>query len=119
MGNLLFSWTNDIEIRNLGYLHDIGYGLSIENPKEHNRIGGLFLKKCFYNYWEEVFYHGEIDPTYESKPLILLNKADLQVDRCGNLVSPIERLKDIGNRHGVTSMAYKNANILAKKLKLV
>ena len=119
VGNLMFEWTNNPEMRELGILHDIGYGLSRENPRLHNHAGGIFLNEFFHPYWKEVFHHGEVDPPYKSEALDLLNKADLHVDNKGNLVTPEERIADIGERYGKDSGPYKNAQLLARKLGLI
>ena len=50
----------------LGFNHDIGYHFVNDN-ESHNKIGGELLKQSNYKYWEEVYYHGEIDINYSYK----------------------------------------------------
>ena len=56
---------------------------------------------------------------YSSPELDLLNKSDICVDSLGNIVTAEERLNDIGERYGYDSSQYKDALILAEKLKLI
>ena len=42
----------------IGYNHDIGYEFS-ENGINHNKIGGEILKNSGFQYWKEIYYHGE------------------------------------------------------------
>ena len=48
----------------LGYNHDIGYEFG--NNEDHRIIGGNILKQSDYKYWQEVYYHGEIECQYHS-----------------------------------------------------
>ena len=65
-----------------------------------------------YKYWQEVYYHGEIECQYHSLYLDILNKADMQIDKFGNDVGYIKRLEDIENRYGRESNIYKKAKKL-------
>lgn len=94
----------------LGYNHDIGYDFG--NNENHRIIGGNILKHSNYKYWQEVYYHGEIDCEYSSLYLDILNKADMQIDKFGNDVGYIKRLEDIENRYGGESNIYKKAKKL-------
>lgn len=94
----------------LGYNHDIGYEFG--NNENHRIIGGNILKQSNYKYWQEVYYHGEIDCEYSSLYLDILNKADMQIDKFGNDVGYSKRLKDIENRYGRESNIYKKAKKL-------
>lgn len=94
----------------LGYNHDIGYEFG--NNENHRIIGGNILKQSDYKYWQEVYYHGEIDCEYSALYLDILNKADMQIDKFGNDVGYIKRLEDIENRYGRESNIYKKAKIL-------
>ncbi len=94
----------------LGYLHDIGYEFG--NNENHRIIGGNILKQSNYKYWQEVYYHGEIDCKYSSLYLDILNKADMQIDKFGNDVGYDKRLEDIKNRYGKESVIYKKAEKL-------
>ena len=99
----------------LGFVHDIGYQFT-NNNKEHAHVGGAFLKEEGYEYWREVYDHG--NPNLTDRPSdewFLLNMADMQTDSKGNRVSFDERLKDIGERYGIESDEY----ILAKKITML
>lgn len=96
----------------LGLVHDIGYQFT-DNNKQHAHVGGEFLKEEGYEYWREVYDHG--DPNLMERPsdeCFLLNIADMRTDSKGNRVTFDERLKDIGERYGTKSDEY----ILARKL---
>lgn len=99
----------------LGYNHDIGYEYG--DNKNHRIIGGNILKQNNYKYWQEVYYHGEIESKYSSLYLNILNKADMQIDKFGNDVGYNNRLKDIGIRYGKDSDIYKKAEELINNLK--
>lgn len=101
----------------LGYLHDIGYE-HCTNTKDHPTVGGLMLKSSGYKYWQEVFWHGQVQGVYSTPELLLLNEADLSVDANGNLVGVAMRIADIGMRYGFGSDEYNGAKELAKKLGL-
>ena len=93
----------------LGLVHDIGYQFTDDN-KEHAHVGGEFLKEEGYEYWEEVYDHGNPDITERpSDEWFLLNIADMRTDSKGNKVSFDVRLKDIGDRYGYDSREYKMA----------
>lgn len=98
----------------LGIVHDIGYQFS-ENTKEHPHVGGLFLKEEGYEFWEEVYEHGNPDVDSPTQELMLLNWADMHTDGKGNRVSFEERLKDIKNRYGVDSVEYIRARTVIEK----
>lgn len=95
----------------LGLVHDIGYQFT-ENTKEHPHVGGLFLKEEGYEYWEEVYEHGNPMKMNLSVELWLLNWADMHTDAKGNRVSFDDRLCDIGERYGTDSKEY----LLAKSV---
>ena len=99
----------------LGYNHDIGYEFC--NNENHRIVGGNILKANNYRYWQEVYYHGEIDIEYSSIYLDILNKADMQIDKYGNDVGYDKRLEDIKTRYGEESNIYKKAKILINNLK--
>ena len=99
----------------LGYNHDIGYEFG-ENIN-HAKIGGEVLKNSGYKYWREVYYHGDINSSYESSFLDILNLADMQIDKDGREVGFGKRLEDIGKRYGFKSDVYVSASILIEKLK--
>lgn len=99
----------------IGYLHDIGYSFSKEN-KDHPIIGYNLLKLCgdiSDDILNAVKDHG--DPNKEqTKFLLILNQADMQIKGDGNRVTVIERLDDIGERYGYDSTEYINARQVAK-----
>ena len=100
----------------LGLVHDIGYQFT-DNNKEHAHVGGEFLREEGYEYWKEVYDHG--DPNFTERPSdewFLLNIADMQTDAKGNRVSFDERLKDIGDRYGFDSYEYLTARTLVMAL---
>ena len=99
----------------LGYNHDIGYEFCVENL-EHNTVGGQILKNNGYKYWQEVYYHGNPDCSYDSLYLKILNMADMQVDKYGNDVGYEKRLEDIKIRYGEESVQYINAKRNCLKL---
>lgn len=100
----------------LGLVHDIGYQFT-DNNKEHAHVGGEFLREEGYEYWKEVYDHG--NPNLTERPSdewFLLNIADMQTDAKGNRVSFDERLKDIGDRYGFDSYEYLTARTLVMAL---
>ena len=101
----------------IGLNHDIGYEFA-SNGLNHNKIGGQILRNNGFKYWQEVYYHGDIDCTYDSIFLDILNKADMQIDKCGNDVGYDKRLEDIKDRYGKDSITYKNCVILIESLKI-
>lgn len=103
------------ELFTLGYNHDIGYEFG--NNESHRIIGGSILKASNFNYWQEVYYHGEITSEYHSMYLDILNQADMQIDKYGNDVGYEKRLEDIKERYGADSNIYKKAEILIDNLK--
>ena len=80
-------------------------------------IGGEILKNSGYKYWREVYYHGDVNSSYESSFLDILNLADMQIDKGGREVGFGKRLEDIGRRYGFKSDVYISASILIEKLK--
>lgn len=99
----------------IGYLHDVGYQFT--NNENHNRIGGEMLKNTGFQYWQEIYFHGEIDVEFHSKYLDILNQADMQIDLCGNDVGYDKRLEDIKKRYGKNSVTYQKCHELIKRLK--
>lgn len=95
----------------LGLNHDIGYEFS-QNGVNHNKIGGEILRDSGCKYWQEVYYHGEVETEYHSVFLNVLNQADMQIDKYGNDVGYEKRLKDIASRYGIESEVYKKCERL-------
>lgn len=100
----------------LGFNHDIGYQFDGENF-DHNIKGGIALKNSGYKYWQEVYYHGEINIAYSSMYLDILNMADMQINKYGEDVGYNLRLEDIKSRFGEDSSVYIKANKLINYLK--
>lgn len=99
----------------LGFVHDIGYEYS-DNGAEHNVIGGNILKDTGFKFYNEVYYHGQVDIDYSSIYLDILNQADMQIDKYGNDVGYDKRLEDIKSRYGQESNVYKKCRKLVDKL---
>lgn len=112
--NLTEEQINELFI--LGFNHDIGYQFVNDN-ESHNKIGGEILKQSNYKYWKEVYYHGEINITYSSLYLDILNLADMQIDKSGNDVGFDKRLIEIKNRYKEESIIYKKCYTLIEQLK--
>jgi hypothetical protein len=74
------------------------------------------LKESGYKYWEEVYYHGNPNTSYESLYLTILNMADMQIDKYGNDVGYTKRLEDIKSRYGEDSIPYQNCVKLINQL---
>lgn len=113
--NLKLTEEQQQELFTLGFVHDIGY----EYPNkeyQHNVIGGEMLKESGYKYWEEVYYHGNPNTSYESLYLTILNMADMQIDKYGNDVGYSKRLEDIKSRYGEDSIPYQNCVKLIDQL---
>lgn len=90
----------------LGLNHDIGYEYTV-NGENHNRIGGEILRRSGFEYWREVYNHGQLNQEYESQYLDILNCADMQIDKYGNDVGFDKRLEDIKSRYGEDSVVYE------------
>ncbi len=109
---------SDSEVKNcflIGYNHDIGYEFS--NGTNHNKIGGELLKDSNFAFWKEIYYHGDLNASYKSLYLDILNMADMQIDRYGNDVGYDKRLEDVKNRYGINSVIYLNCSKLIAELK--
>ena len=91
----------DVEdLYTLGLLHDIGYEFLKEKDYEtHEIYGGEVLKRQGYEYWKEVYFHGQAKCKYQSKFLDLLNWADMRIDSSGNEVSLDGRLEELSKRY--------------------
>lgn len=100
----------------LGFVHDIGYDFSDDIIK-HNEVGGEILRKNQYKYWREVYNHGKPNSEYNSLYLLILNMTDMQVDKFGEDVGYIERLKDIELRYGRDSFQYINSSLVVERCK--
>ena len=101
----------------LGYNHDIGYQFT-KDGSIHGKVGGELLKESNYKYWQEIYYHGELEVNYESLYLDILNMADMQIDKYGNDVGYDKRLLDIETRYGYNSIVYKKCSELVNSIKI-
>lgn len=99
----------------LGIVHDIAYEF-VEDPIFHEHKGGELLKELGFKYWREVYYHGDPDANYISPELMLLNYADLITGPNGENLTISERLIDIANRYGESSIQYIKAKRLSEKV---
>lgn len=102
----------------LGLVHDMGYEF-VDSQLDHEREGGLILKRQNYQYWKEVYWHGNPNSEYQSEALDILNIADIQTNHDGKYVTVEERLEGIRSRYGSETSQYKNAMLLAKKIGLI
>ena len=102
------------ELYVIGINHDIGYEFDKDN---HGICGANILKDMGFKYYNEIYYHGEIDIDYNSLYLDILNMADMMIDKSGNDLGYEGRLKDIESRYGAYSLAYKKCCILVNNLK--
>ena len=99
----------------LGLLHDIGklYPNKDSNDKisykGHAEKGGRLLENLGYCRWREVAHHGHPEKPYWSVQLMVLNMADLSVDRNGNRCLIHTRLESIKYRYGENSDEYQRA----------
>lgn len=110
---------SDEELSNcflIGYLHDVGYELAPDG-RNHNKVGGEWLKKSGFKFWREVYYHGEVNPNYQSIYLDILNMADMQIDGLGNDVGYEGRLEDIKNRYKKYPKVYQDCCKIVETLK--
>lgn len=97
----------------LGFVHDVAYEF-VDDQTLHEHTGGELLKDMGFKYWKEVYYHGDPDSGYSSPELILLNWADLTTGPNGEDMTMSERLQDIADRYGDSSMQYENAKKLSE-----
>lgn len=100
----------------IGYNHDVGYEYT-QNGVNHNKIGGELLKSSGFQYWKEIYYHGELTTEYDSIYLKILNQADMQIDKYGKDVGYDKRLEDIESRYGEESKVYRKCYDLIQSIK--
>ena len=100
----------------LGIMHDLGYEF-IESNASHAAIGGEILKRNNYRYWQEVSLHGDETVENMSDELFILNCADMSTGPNGEDFTFDERLKEIAQRFGKDTNAYKKCVIEVAKLK--
>ena len=100
----------------LGIVHDIGYEYE-QTGKDHRVIGSEILKNCGYKYYKEVLYHGSLPVEYHTDYLVILNQADMQIDKYGHDVGYDKRLEDIASRYGTGSIIYKECQELVEQIR--
>ena len=100
----------------LGIMHDLGYEF-IESNTSHAAIGGEILKRNNYRYWQEVALHGDEKVDNMSDELFILNCADMSTGPNGEDFTFDERLKEIAQRFGKDTNAYKKCVIEVEKLR--
>lgn len=89
----------------MGFLHDIGYEFT-KNQPDHNRVGGELLKQAGYVHAEPIISHGDPTADFTDERVLLINYADMSVDSSGKFVGFSTRLKDIASRYGSESPQY-------------
>ena len=97
----------------LGLLHDIGY---VYGKESHAEYGSMLLKRNGYKFSDIVIWHGHSPQDYLKvvggkipNELRLLWTADLMISPDGKNIGWDSRLKEIGERLGFDSEAYKIA----------
>ena len=99
----------------LGMLHDVGYEFAVEK-RQHAALGGELLRRTGYDCWREVYEHGNPDVSEMSDELFLLNCADMTTGPKGEALTMAERLREIGERFGRESAAYKKSARMVTRL---
>lgn len=100
----------------LGWLHDIGYELRPDG-KMHSQAAGILLLCNGYQYGKEVYYHGAVNRSCQSKAEDLLNWADMTTGFVGQYMSMAERVQHIEERYGKDSEQAKSAEELREYLR--
>lgn len=105
---------DEYEMYVLGFVHDVGYEINIH---AHAEAGAQILEDDGYKYAYAVKSHGSPFADFNDPVVWLLNYCDMSIDGKGQLVFFKRRLKDIKERHGENSEAYKNSKLVIEKLK--
>jgi len=100
----------------MGYIHDIGYRFC-DNKNEHPEVGFRMMNSD--EIAQAILYHGKPNLSSNNVFLDILNEADLRVNSKGQRVTVKERLNDILDRYGNSSLEYVYARRLAKDLGLI
>lgn len=104
----------------VGLLHDIGY---IHSREGHEQEGARLLGRMGMatEYTMPIMVHGTnmntLTDRYITPMSLLLQEADMSVDKYGNRVGFDGRLKDIGRRYGYNGKEYENAKKTIEYLK--
>ncbi len=98
-----------------GFLHDFAYHF-VSDQREHEHAGGEILRRNGYQYWQEIYSHGDPEHCCDTDEGFILNLADMTVKGDGSRVSLRERLEDIAARHSTDSVQYVRARQVAEKL---
>lgn len=107
-GKEIFHWEEEKsrEMFLVGFLHDVGYEF-VEDPIQHEEVGGNILKQLGFRYAQEVSSHGNPHSTFTSKELFILNLADLTVSHDGTPRTMQQRLYLVIQRYGENSIQAK------------
>lgn len=93
----------------IGYLHDVGYEFTERNyghPEESASLAKLI--GCSTDVVQTIEKHGKYGNTNDEE-YVILNTADMLIDKDGNEVDVYERLEDIKKRYGEWSDTYLTA----------
>lgn len=101
----------------LGWCHDIGY--EFELSPFHGIISADLIDKAFNKKESIIAEHGNPDLDISDEEAYILNVADILVGPDGKECTAEYRIEEIKSRYGECSQQYKNAIMLAKKLKLI
>lgn len=107
-GKEIFDWEEEKsrEMFLIGFLHDVGYEF-VEDPIEHEEVGGSILKQLGFRYAQEIKSHGDPHSTFTSQELFILNLADLTVSHDGTPCTMQQRLDLVIQRYGENSIQAK------------
>lgn len=107
-GKEIFHWEEEKsrEMFLVGFLHDVGYEF-VEDPIQHEEVGGNILKQLDFRYAQEVSSHGNPHSTFTSQELFILNLSDLTVSHDGTPRTMQQRLDLVIQRYGANSIQAK------------
>lgn len=107
-GKDIFHWEEEKlrEMFLIGFLHDVGYEF-VEDPIQHEEVGGTILEQLGFHYAQEVASHGDPYSTFTSQELFILNLADLTVSHDGTPCTMQQRLDLVIQRYGENSIQAK------------
>lgn len=107
-GKEIFDWEEEKsrEMFLVGFLHDVGYEF-VEEPIQHEEVGGTILEQLGFRYAQEVASHGDPHSTFTSQELFILNLADLTVSHDGTPCTMQQRLNLVIQRYGENSIQAK------------
>lgn len=115
-----YGWDDEAirDAETLGLLHDIGYAFADTDPRRHEENGGEFLQMNGYEHWQEVRWHGlpSNERSYDSQLLLMLNYCDMTTSPAGETMTMDERVQDISDRYGGTSLITLRAIQMQKEI---